>query len=283
MSLAHHRPDSDAIASANPAVLAYVASVEALGDGGAQPRFELAYGPDRGQRIDVYSPPMAEGLPVLLFLHGGAWINGHLGWLRFMAAPVLVLPAVFVAATYRLAPRLRWPAQREDAAEVLRFVREHAHEWGGDPARIAIGGHSAGGQLAALTALEDDGALAACLTVSAPLDLAHGDVPLDSDAGRVYRYLLADPTHDREASPLTHAERARVPFHILWGELDSPYVIRAGREMAGRLDRACLRVTSVELPRASHFDTHLSLADGRSPWYDGLREALYSPAPALGA
>jgi len=108
------------------------------------------YGTDRGQHLDVYAPMGASSLPVLLFLHGGAWINGHLGWLRFMAPALLSLPAILVAATYRLAPRCRWPAQEEDAHAALNVVYRAAAEWGGDdPGRIVIGGHSAGAQLAA--------------------------------------------------------------------------------------------------------------------------------------
>ena len=215
-------------------------------------------------------------LPILLFFHGGAWISGHLGWLRFMAGPVMALPAILVAATYRLAPRLRGPAQREDAAAALGFVRAHAAEWGGDAARIVIGGHSAGGHLAALTALEDSGELAACLPVSAPLDIEHGDVPLGSDAGRVYRYLLADPAQDREASPVTYADRARMPFHIVWGEHDIAYVMRAGSQMVAKLEQVGAPVTFTVLAAANHFDTHLSLTDPACPWYAQLRE-IFNP------
>ncbi len=103
-----HARDPDAIDFGSAEALAYADGVEAMGvESGALPALQLAYGPDRGQRIDVYAPPGAENLPVLVFFHGGSWINGHLGWMRFMAPVVNAMPAILVAATYRLAPRRR--------------------------------------------------------------------------------------------------------------------------------------------------------------------------------
>lgn len=269
MSLAAHRTDPDAVPSSSPAVLDYVARVERLGRQGPAPLRQLHYGPDRAQRIDVYAPPGARDLPVLLFLHGGAWIDGHLGWLRFMAEPAMRRGALFVAATYRLAPRHRWPAQAQDAVAALAFVRAHAAGWGGDPARIVIGGHSAGGQLAAVVALTAGaGAVGGCMPVSAPFDLRHGDVPDGDDRARVYRHLLERAEDDAAASPLLLADRTTVPFHVVWGERDLPHVARSGAAMVERLGA---RATHDVLADATHFDTHLGLSDPASPWYDRLR------------
>lgn len=275
MTLTGHRPNPDIIPATNPAALAYIAKVELLGQTSPAPTHQLAYGPGCGQRLDVYAPPGASNLPILLFFHGGAWIHGHLGWLRFMAAPVLARGAILVAATYRLAPRHRWPAQLEDALAALDCAASNAEHWGGDPQRIAIGGHSAGGQLAAMAALhEPQRRLSACLPVSAPLDLRHGDVPFESEAGRVYRYLLARRSDDAAASPLLLADRARAPFHLVWGEHDIDHVARAGRAMAESLAPGPAAASFAILPGATHFDTHLSLRDAASPWYDHLDSAF---------
>ncbi|MBA3895729.1 MAG: alpha/beta hydrolase [Sphingomonadaceae bacterium] len=270
-----HRPDPDAIPSANPAVLDYIATIERLGHEAPPPSAQLAYGPDRGQRLDVYAPPGAKELPVLVFFHGGAWINGHLGWLRFMAPAVTALPAILVAGTYRLAPRCKWPAQIEDVAAAVRFVHAHARAWGGDPERVVTGGHSAGGQLTALASLQADSPpLAACFPVSCPFSLEHGDVPLESEPGRVYRYLFDPRSQDAEASPLRTIEQARQPFHILWGGGDLDYLISSSREAVARLEAAGRDVTFAELPDSSHFDAHVSLGDPASPWYARLRQAF---------
>ena len=275
MSVSFHTPDPDAIPSTNPAVQDYIDTIERLGASGPLPSLQLSYGPDRGQRLDVYAPKGARNLPVLLFFHGGAWINGHLGWLRFMAEPVLKTGAIFVAGTYRLAPRCKWPAAIDDVRAAVRFVSEHAAEWGGDPDRLVIGGHSAGGQLTSLVALGDDPPpLAACFPVSCPFSLEHGDVPLESEPGRVYKYLFDPREQDRDASPIHLAERAAIPFHIIWGDQDLDYVIRTSRDMVERLERHGSPVTWEELPSSSHFDAHTVLSDAANPWYARLKEAF---------
>jgi arylformamidase len=275
MTLPFHTPDPEAIPSANPAVHAYIETIERVGAAGPVPTHQLSYGPDRGHRLDVYAPDGARNLPVLLFFHGGAWINGHLGWLRFMAEPTLRNGAILVAGTYRLAPRRKWPAQIEDVTAAVRFVSEHVRDWGGDPDRLVIGGHSAGGQLTSLVALQGAAPpLAACFPVSCPFSLEHGDVPLESEPGRVYKYLFEPREQDREASPIHLAERAAIPFDILWGDRDLDYVIRTSAEMVARLQRNGTPVTHEVLPNASHFDAHIALGRADAPWYARLRAAF---------
>ena len=267
-------PESIEIVSAPAA--RYVEEVEGLArDAGVTPIARLDYGADRGQWLDVYAPPGARDLPVLIFLHGGAWINGHLGWLRFMAPPVTALPAILVATTYRLAPRCRWPAQYEDACAALRIVMERIGEFGGDARRIVLAGHSAGGHLAALVALKQRFAgCRACLPVSAPFDLQYGEVAPDSHENRVYQYLLSHRRQDREASPIEFVGGNAVPFHLVWGERDLPHIVAASVRMVEALRAAAGCVTYEVVPGATHFDTHLALRDPANPWYGRLRAAF---------
>jgi len=192
-----------------------------------------------------------------------------------MAPIVTAIPAIFVAATYRLAPRCRWPAQREDALQVLQWVEREAERLGGDPGRIAVAGHSAGGHLAACVAVRQRGsALRACLPVSAPFDLQYGNVSPESREARVYRYLLQTRSQDRDASPLAFVHRGCAPFHIVWGEADFPHVAASSRAMVSALAEEGVLVSSSTVPGASHFHTHLGLADRANPWYVRLRELL---------
>jgi acetyl esterase/lipase len=266
-----HAPDPDEIASTNPEVLAYDARVTALGAAAPEPTLRLSYGPDRAQKLDVYAPEGARDRPILLFLHGGAWISGHLGWLRFMAPVVNAMGFVFVAGGYRLAPRLRWPAQYEDVRDALWFVSRNAEAFGGDPQQIVIGGHSAGGHLASLVALKDESpSLAGCMPVSSSFNLQYGDVPLESDAGRVYRYLFAERDQDFEASPINFAEGSSIPFHISWGERDFERVRTSSQHMTTKLPHATHQI----VPGATHFGTHLALADPGAAFYSRLRDTF---------
>ena len=271
------RADPDAIVSASPEVEAYEADLSQLAREAPEPLTVEAYGRDRAQQLAVYAPPGAKDLPVLLFFHGGAWISGHLGWLAFMARAVTSLPAVFVGASYRLAPRCRWPAQLEDATRAFDHVAANASRWGGDAKRIAVGGHSAGGHLAALLALRSPGrAIRACLPVSSSFDLRYGDVPLESDAGRVYRYLFAERTQDADASPIAFVHPDAPPFHIEWGEQDFERVASSGARMVNALGAAGVPVTSRIRPDTGHFDTHLALRNHADPWYGRLADLVGS-------
>ncbi len=100
--------------------------------------------------VPAGAPPSG---PLLLFLHGGGWVVGdletHDQTCRFLAreAGVRVL-----SLDYRRAPEHRFPAAVDDALSALRFCLEHGERVGADPARVAIGGDSAGGNLAAVVA-----------------------------------------------------------------------------------------------------------------------------------
>ncbi|HLB04329.1 MAG TPA: alpha/beta hydrolase, partial [Gaiellaceae bacterium] len=112
-------------------------------------------GPAGPVRVRVYEPPGDAGPhPLLVYFHGGGWIIGgldtHDGVCRSLAART---PCVVVAVDYRLAPEHRFPAAVEDAWAATAWGAEHAASLGADPARVAVGGDSAGGNLAAVVAL----------------------------------------------------------------------------------------------------------------------------------
>jgi acetyl esterase/lipase len=269
-----HAPDPEAIRPTSPDAIAYGQTVEEWGREAPEPDLALSYGEDRGQRLEIFLPSHASNAPVLLFLHGGAWIDGHLGWLSFMARPVTQAGFILAAATYRLAPRCKWPAQFDDVAAAFELVHGQCRQWGGDDARIIIGGHSAGGHLAALLAARAPHLpIAACFPVSASLDLRYGDVPLDSGAGRVYRYLFADRSQDGDASPLAFVKPGLPPFQITWGERDLTRVARSGAKMVKALQDCGSKVGFAIEPGADHFATHTMLRDSAHPWFDRLAEA----------
>lgn len=110
-----------------------------------------------GIRVRVYRPA-ADGprgpLPVFVFAHGGGFVfcdlDSHDGLCRSFANSI---PAVVVSVDYRLAPEHPWPAAAEDVYTVTQWAAAHAAELGGDPAKLVVGGDSAGGNLSAVTAL----------------------------------------------------------------------------------------------------------------------------------
>ena len=116
---------------------------------------DVAFG-TTGQTLDVWAPDgKPTGLrPVLVFFYGGGWVHGDRRAYDFAARAFARAGYVVVVPDYRKVPGVRFPAFVQDAAQAMKWTRDHIRELGGDPARIAIAGHSAGGYLVAMLALD---------------------------------------------------------------------------------------------------------------------------------
>ncbi|GGR69068.1 acetyl esterase/lipase [Nocardioides luteus] len=136
-----------------------------------------AYGPAAEHQLRIHRPSLEPGLPVVVYLHGGGFVGGSLTVADEVVRDLARRTgAIVVSATYRRTPEHRFPSAHDDALAALRWVHEHIGEHGGDPTRIALVGDSAGGNLAAATAL--------AATTSVPL------------TGLVLVYPLVSPTAD---------------------------------------------------------------------------------------
>lgn len=213
------------------------------------------------------------GAPVLVQVHGGAWI---LGEKRQQALPLMHHLAangwVCVAPNYRLSPKATFPDHLIDVKLALKWVREHVAEYGGDPSFVVITGGSAGGHLASLVALtvgdpdfqpgfeEVDCSVVACVPFYGAYDLLgrHGGRGADGMYGGAARWLMkADPVTDRaafeRASPLDQVGPQAPPFMVVHGTLDSLVPVAEGRAFAAALrEQSHEPVVYLELPGAEH-------------------------------
>lgn len=117
---------------------------------------DLQYGTDPRQRLDVYTPTKkGANLPVVVFWYGGSWMMGDKESYRFVGAALAERGYVVVLPDYRLFPLVKFPEFVQDGAQAVAWIQKHAAEYGGDPQRIVLMGHSAGAHTAAFLALND--------------------------------------------------------------------------------------------------------------------------------
>jgi acetyl esterase/lipase len=186
---------------------------------------------------------------------------------------------VFVALSYRHAPAVRFPAQLDDTLEGLAWIVRNVSRWGGDPRRVYLGGHSAGGHLAALATLRRDAIevrglsadiVRACLPVSAPFDLASDD-PLR----RLKVSAFLAPEDVRAASPIAHVDGNHAPFLVTCGTVDLPELIPQARRMTAALRDAGSPAELLMLEGRNHFNTHEDCGVIDSPWVQKTRALLH--------
>lgn len=117
-------------------------------------RVDVAYGSGPLQKLDVYVPKSKSTvkMPILVFLHGGGWRMGDKKQQGAKGPLYAQNGIIFVNANYGLAPQVVHPQQVLDVAKAIKYAVDHAPEWGGDPERIFLMGHSAGAQLVDLVA-----------------------------------------------------------------------------------------------------------------------------------
>lgn len=236
---------------------------------------DISYGP-AGKRnlLDIYSPVTAgENRPVLLQIHGGAWILGHKAE---QALPLLHhMPLrgwVVVSINYRLSPRATFPDHIIDVKRAIAWIREHITEWGGDPDFIAVTGGSAGGHLTALAALSSnyapwqpgfehaDTSLQAALPLYGAYDLCNR-FAIRQNTGIVEpvmkRFMKATQDEDPEryelASPLSWLKPGQPPFFVVQGCNDTLiWVEEARRFVAEFSEHSGSSLVYAELEGAQH-------------------------------
>ncbi|MDY6922994.1 MAG: alpha/beta hydrolase [Pseudomonadota bacterium] len=116
----------------------------------------VAYGDDPRQRMDILAPTRTPDRPwpVLVFFYGGGWDSGERVQYRWAAHALAARGFVVAMPDYRIVPTVRFPAFIEDAAAATARTGQLARQYGGDPARLGVVGHSAGAHLAMMIALD---------------------------------------------------------------------------------------------------------------------------------
>ena len=226
---------------------------------------------DSGLALRLYRPHTEAVLPVLVYIHGGGWTIGDLDTHDVLCRQLCAGAGVAVVAVdYGLGPEVRFPGAVDDCVQATRWVRTHAAELGVDPTRMAVGGDSAGGNLAAVVALtlrDSDSAgdpplayqlliyPATDMRAVAPSHSTNGQgYLLTRDSIAYYRgHYIEHPADwaDWRASPLLAADLTRLPPALVLTAGYDP-LRDEGRQYADALSAAGNRVEYLCFERQIH-------------------------------
>ena len=266
------------VAACSPATLlnAFVPS------DGYSVRHDLAYGDGERQRLDLYLP--AEGperAPVVVYFYGGSWKSGSREAYRFIGEALARQGFIVAIPDYRLYPEVRFPAFVEDGARAVGWLSTHAPDFGGDPDRLILMGHSAGAHIAALLAFDrrylgreavPKSSIRGLVGVAGP----YAFDPLAYDSTKPIFTGLGKP---EQARPITFAANGSVDTLLLHGADDTTVLPRNSRDFASRIQNSGGQATVLEYPEIGHIKIILSFAApfrGRDSVYQDTIDFLRS-------
>ncbi|MCC3332193.1 alpha/beta hydrolase [Nocardia abscessus] len=226
---------------------------------------DLVYGPDPRNRLDLHTAREAgSSRPVVLFVHGGGFVSGDksdpaLPYYDNVGGWAVRHGMVAVTMTYRLAPQNKWPAAAEDIASAIAWTREHAGDFGGDPDKIVLIGHSAGGahvsSFVAGHAGTDPADIAGAVMLSGIYD-----PPTAEQNALLHAYYGDDPEKHVEQSALSGLVASDVPMLFGAAEFDVPHFHQQAAVLIGAMREARDAVPLfVTVPDHTHLSEIFSL------------------------
>ena len=191
------------------------------------------YGNSDAETLDIFAPKDAKGLPVMVFIHGGAW--------RLLTKDDSSAPAptfvdngcIYIALNFATIPAVRLPDMTEQCRTAISWLYANIARFGGDPAKIFVSGHSSGGHLCGVMLTTDWAAR------GAPANLIKGGVPM-SGMYELYPVLLSARSSYVKVSPeeivalssMRHLDRLNCPVIVVNGDKETPEFQRQAREFA---------------------------------------------------
>jgi acetyl esterase/lipase len=212
-------------------------------------------------KLDLYLPRDKKSFPVLVFIHGGSWRSGDRSTYPALGNRFAKLGIGVAIPSYRLMPKNPHPAQIEDTAAAFAWVYKNIAQYGGDANRIYLAGHSAGGHLVALLALD-------------PSYLAKYDIPLSAikgvaalsgvyDVSKIQGF--AHPLPDHDPSPLAHVHQKTPPFLVSYCQWDYLALPLQAREFAAALKKSFDPVELLYVPGQGHISEIIHIVKDDDP------------------
>jgi len=229
-------------------------------------RFDVAYGVHHGERLDVFAAARPGAAPIQIFVHGGYWHRLDKADFSFVARAFRPAGAVTVVVNYALIPAVDMDALVRQVRTAVGWVHKHAHELGGDPDRIFVSGHSAGGHLVGMLLATDWSAF------GAPADVIKGGCGISGlyDLEPIRLCYLNDvlaltPESAGRNSPVRLAPTRPTPVILTDGGDEGPEYHRQTGEMAAAWRARGVPVQDLDMTGHNHFSIVAELESPFSP------------------
>jgi acetyl esterase/lipase len=246
------------------------------------------------QVLDVYSPKNAKDLPVVFWIHGGGWQAGDKSSVQIKPKVFVDKGFVFVSTNYRLLPNVEMGDIIRDIAKSIHWVHDHIAEYGGDPKRLFIMGHSAGAQLAALICTDDrylkaEGLSLAITKGCVPVDGDTYDVPAIIETAETRRKVHGlpqpkfghrekfgnDPAKHKDFSAVTHVAKDKgIPPFLILHVAEHPDTTAQAQRLGNVLKEAAIPVTVFGARETTHNKINADLGMPDDPATKALFEFL---------
>jgi acetyl esterase/lipase len=222
---------------------------------------DIQYSPGARHGMDIYVPDeLRPPAPVVLFFYGGGFMAGRKSEYRIVGEALASKGIVAAIADYRILPEARFPDFLEDGAKAFAALKGMAENYGGDPERIFVMGHSAGAYIAIMLAadprwLKTEGLDLSALKGAIGIASSYGAFAPGSAPNRVF-----EGHTPSETQPAYFIDGKRPPMMFASGGKDYVASIEGARNIAARLQAVGSAAEEIIYPKAGHMGIILSLA-----------------------
>ena len=217
---------------------------------------DIAFG-DHGLKLDVYKPLDMTNVPVIVFFHGGSWQAGNTldkSQYKFVGQALAVQGYVVVIADYRLYPQVKYPGFLDDCAQAVKWAHEHAADYGADPGKLVLMGHSAGAYNAAMLTVDPEFLQAAgadrawvrgMIGLAGPYDF----LPItDPDLQTIFGPAAQWP----QTQPINYVDGRQPPMLLISGDKDDIVYVKNTRNLYNRIVERGGKAKQVIYPGIGH-------------------------------
>ena len=230
--------------------------------------------------LDIYAPDSVKSTNVLVFIHGGGWLNGSKNLYSKLGENFAARGIIVVINNYRLAPHVNFLKMADDCAAALLWTYKNIEDYGGDKNRIFISGHSAGGHLASLIVLNPEffntshmynsvkgGILIDAFGLNAK-DFLNKHINLYMD--QIEYIFTKDPENWRRGTPAAFLKENKIPFLIFTGELTHDIIMQDNQLFSKKLQENNINYSYEILPGKTHIQMISQMENPNNELYEKI-------------